>query len=112
DTVLCEIANRLTQSARSHEYIGRYGGEEFLAIISPFSQEGAVKAAERFRKAIASEEINTNQTLIPVTISLGVAIATAEASLDEHLLLQRADDALYQAKHKGRNRVEVARTDR
>lgn len=112
DTVLCEIANRLTQSARSHEYIGRYGGEEFLAIISPFSQEGAVKAAERFRKAIANEEINTNQTLIPVTISLGVAIATGEESLDEHLLLQRADDALYQAKHKGRNRVEVARSDR
>ncbi|UJO98976.1 MAG: diguanylate cyclase [Nitrosomonas sp.] len=112
DAVLCEIANRLTQSARSHEYIGRYGGEEFLAIISPFSQEGAVKAAERFRKAIASEEINTNQTLIPVTISLGVAIATGEESLDEHLLLQRADEALYQAKHKGRNRVEVARTDR
>lgn len=112
DAVLCEIANRLTQSARSHEYIGRYGGEEFLAIISPYSQEGAVKAAERFRKAIASEEINTNQTLIPATISLGVAIATGEESLDEHLLLQRADEALYQAKHKGRNRVEVARTDR
>ncbi|TXI27983.1 MAG: diguanylate cyclase [Nitrosomonas oligotropha] len=112
DAVLCEIANRLTQSARSHEYIGRYGGEEFLAIISPYSQEGAVKAAERFRKAIASEEINTNQTLIPVTISLGVAIATGEESLDEHLLLQRADEALYQAKHKGRNRVEVARIDR
>ena len=112
DEVLCEIANRLTQSARSHEYIGRYGGEEFLAIISPFSQEGAVKAAERFRKAIANEEINTNQTLIPVTISLGVAIATGEESLDEHLLLQRADEALYQAKHKGRNRVEVARMDR
>ena len=112
DEVLCEIANRLTQSARSHEYIGRYGGEEFLAIISPYSQEGAVKAAERFRKAIASEEINTNQTLIPATISLGVAIATGEESLDEHLLLQRADEALYQAKHKGRNRVEVARMDR
>ncbi|NBQ67726.1 MAG: diguanylate cyclase [Nitrosomonadaceae bacterium] len=112
DAVLCEIANRLMQSARSHEYIGRYGGEEFLAIISPYSQEGAVKAAERFRKAIASEEINTNQTLIPVTISLGVAIAASEETLDENLLLQRADEALYQAKHKGRNRVEVARMDR
>ncbi|PTQ77879.1 diguanylate cyclase (GGDEF)-like protein [Nitrosomonas oligotropha] len=112
DAVLCDIACRLMQSARSHEYIGRYGGEEFLAIISPYDQEGAIKVAERFRKAIASEEINTNQTLIPATISLGVAIATGEESLDEHLLLQRADEALYQAKHKGRNRVEVARTDR
>ena len=111
DAVLCEIANRLTQSARSHEYIGRYGGEEFLAIISPYNQEGAIKAAERFRAAIASEAISANQTSIPVTISLGVAIAANEAGLDEHLLLQRADEALYQAKHKGRNRVEVSQTD-
>ena len=108
DAVLCEIASRLTQSARSHEYIGRYGGEEFLAIISPYNQEGAIKAAERFRAAIASEAISTRQTSIPATISLGVAIAANETGLDEHSLLQRADEALYEAKHKGRNRVEVA----
>ncbi len=108
DAVLCEIACRLTQSARSHEYIGRYGGEEFLAIISPYNQEGAFKAAERFRTAIADEVINAGQTSVPVTISLGVAIAANEAGLDENLLLQRADEALYQAKHKGRNRVEVS----
>ncbi len=108
DAVLCEIACRLTQSARSHEYIGRYGGEEFLAIISPYNQEGAIKAAERFRTAIASNAINASQTSIPVTISLGVAIAASETGLDENLLLRRADDALYQAKHKGRNRVEVS----
>jgi diguanylate cyclase (GGDEF)-like protein len=108
DAVLCEIAYRLTQSARSREYIGRYGGEEFLAIISPYNQEGAIKAAERFRAAIASEAINAGQTSVPVTISLGVAIATNEAELDENSLLRRADEALYQAKHKGRNRVEIA----
>lgn len=108
DAVLCEIADRLTQSARSHEYIGRYGGEEFLAIVSPYDQEGALKAAERFRHAIACKEINANQTLIPVTISLGVAIGTDQETLDEHLLLQRADEALYLAKHNGRNRVEVS----
>jgi len=109
DAVLCEIASRLTQSARSHEYIGRYGGEEFLAIISPYDQAGALKAAERFRNAIACQEINANQTLIPVTISLGVAIGSEQEALDENLLLRRADEALYLAKHKGRNRVEVAR---
>ena len=108
DAVLCEIASRLTQSARSHEYIGRYGGEEFLVIISPYDQAGALKAAERFRNAIACEEINANQALIPVTISLGVAIGTEPETLDENLLLRRADEALYIAKHKGRNRVEVA----
>lgn len=108
DAVLCEIASRLNQSARSHEYIGRYGGEEFLAIISPYDQAGAFKAAERFRNAIAYQEINANQTLVPVTISLGVAIGTEPETLDENLLLRRADEALYIAKHKGRNRVEVA----
>ena len=108
DAVLCEIASRLNQSARSHEYIGRYGGEEFLVIISPYDQAGAFKAAERFRNAIACQEINANQTLVPVTISLGVAIGTEPETLDENLLLRRADEALYIAKHKGRNRVEVA----
>ena len=108
DAVLCEIAERLTNSTRSHEYIGRYGGEEFLAIVSPYDQEGALKAAERFRNAIDCKEIHANQTLIPVTISLGVAISTDQETLDADLLLKRADKALYLAKHKGRNRVEVA----
>ncbi len=108
DAVLCEIASRLTRSARSHEYIGRYGGEEFLAIISPYNPEGAAKAAERFRNAVAQQEIQAGETLLPVTISLGVAIGTEPEKLDENLLLRRADEALYSAKHKGRNRVEIA----
>ncbi|SFE72175.1 diguanylate cyclase [Nitrosomonas sp. Nm166] len=108
DAVLCEVAERLTRSARSHEYIGRYGGEEFLAIVSPYDQEGALKAAERFRNAVACQEVSTNQMFIPVTISLGVAISTEQETLDENLLLKKADEALYLAKHKGRNRVELA----
>lgn len=111
DAVLCEIADRLTRSSRSHEYIGRYGGEEFLAIVSPYDPNGALKAAERFRNAIACQEIHTDHARIPVTISLGVASSTASETLDEHRLLQRADEALYLAKHKGRNRVELAHPD-
>lgn len=108
DAVLCEIACRLTQSARSHEYIGRYGGEEFLAILSPYNQEGALRAAERFRNAVAGKEIKANETFVSVTISLGVAVGAESKMLDEKLLLKKADEALYQAKHKGRNRVELA----
>lgn len=108
DAVLSEIADRLNKSARSHEYIGRYGGEEFLAIISPYDQAGAAKAAERFRQAVACEAIQTGQSLIPVTISLGVATSAGEETLDADLLLRHADEALYAAKHKGRNRVEIA----
>jgi diguanylate cyclase (GGDEF)-like protein len=91
-----------------HEYIGRYGGEEFLAIISPYDQASATKVAERFRQAIADEPIQADQSLIPVTISIGVAAGATEATLDADLLLRHADEALYAAKHKGRNRVEIA----
>lgn len=108
DTVLCEIADRLTKSARAHEYIGRYGGEEFLAIISPYDPGGAFKVAERFRLAIANEPIVADQALIPVTISLGIAASTGQETLDADLLLRHADQALYAAKHKGRNRIETA----
>ena len=108
DAVLGEIAERLTKSARVHEYIGRYGGEEFLAIISPYDQASATKVAERFRQAIADEPIQADQSSIPVTISIGVAAGATEATLDADLLLRYADEALYAAKRKGRNRVEIA----
>jgi diguanylate cyclase (GGDEF)-like protein len=108
DAVLGEIADRLTKSARVHEYIGRYGGEEFLAIISPYDQASATKVAERFRQAIADEPIQADQSSIPVTISIGVSAGATEATLDADLLLRHADEALYAAKRKGRNRVEIA----
>ena len=108
DAVLGEIADRLTKSARVHEYIGRYGGEEFLAIISPYDQASATKVAERFRQAIADAPIQADQSSIPVTISIGVAAGATEATLDADLLLRHADEALYAAKRKGRNRVEIA----
>ena len=106
DTVLCHVANRLLESARIHEYVGRIGGEEFLVILSPCDKEGAIKAAERLRVAISSKEIDTNEQLVPVTISLGIAINTAN-TLEENQLLKQADEALYFAKNNGRNRVEI-----
>ncbi len=109
DAVLVEIAERLTQSARAHEYIGRYGGEEFLAIVSPYDQDGALRAAERFRDTVASVAIHSGEISIPVTISLGVAIAGTPELLEENLLIKAADEALYTAKHQGRNRVELAK---
>ncbi|MDH5480149.1 MAG: GGDEF domain-containing protein [Nitrosomonas sp.] len=108
DIVLYQIADRLLHCSRSHEYIGRYGGEEFLAILCPYDKTGALKAAERFRSVIAEKAINTDHTVIPITISLGVAVNTGQSILDENTLLQQADDALYTAKNNGRNRVELA----
>ena len=107
DIVLCEIANRLIKAARSHEYIGRYGGEEFLAIISPCEREGAIKVAERFRQTVACQPIPADQLLLPVTISLGIAMGAEKQELDADLLIHWADEALYIAKRNGRNRVEI-----
>lgn len=106
DTVLCQVAKRLLESARIHEYIGRIGGEEFLVILSPCDKEGAIKAAERLRVAISSKEIDIDDQLVPVTISLGIAINSANI-LEENQLLRQADEALYLAKNSGRNRVEI-----
>ncbi|MDP1615149.1 MAG: GGDEF domain-containing protein, partial [Methylococcales bacterium] len=85
-----------------------YGGEEFLAILSPYNLDGALRAAERFRNAVACKEIKINETFVSITISLGVAIGAEAKTLNEKSLLKKADEALYQAKHKGRNRVELA----
>lgn len=106
DTVLCHVANRLLESARINEYVGRIGGEEFLVILSPCDKEGAIKAAERLRVAISSKEIITEGQLIPVTISLGITINITNV-LEENQLLRQADEALYLAKNKGRNCIEI-----
>lgn len=106
DNVLCDVANRLLESARIHEYVGRIGGEEFMVILSPCDKEGAIKAAERLRVAISSREIDAEGHLVPVTISLGVAINPTN-TLDEDQLFRQADEALYLAKNNGRNRVEI-----
>ncbi|SFP49244.1 diguanylate cyclase (GGDEF) domain-containing protein [Nitrosomonas cryotolerans] len=108
DVVLCEIADRLLGSARSHEHLGRFGGEEFLAILSPCNKDGALKAAERFRTAIACKEVYAENEFIPVTISLGISVSTELDTLDKNILLRKADEALYMAKNNGRNCVEIA----
>lgn len=108
DAVLCEIADRLLELARAHEHVGRFGGEEFLVILSPCDKDGALKAAERLRAAVADKVINVEGEPIPVTISLGVAISSELDTLDESTLLCKADEALYAAKDNGRNRIETA----
>lgn len=94
-------------ACRSYDQVGRYGGEEFLVIASDCDLEAAAILAERIRHNIAERPIDMgNGEQHYITISLGVAVATSNVRVDT--LLALADNALYAAKHNGRNRCEFA----
>lgn len=102
DQVLCAVARVLGDRLRATDKLGRWGGEEFLAILPNTDQEGGWTLAEELRQALADmapvvEGTNT------VTISAGLAILAAGETPED--FLKRADDALYRAKEEGRNRV-------
>jgi two-component system cell cycle response regulator len=105
DQVLSELAARALRHVRSVDLIGRLGGEEFIIVMPETSLGGAVVVADRLRAAIAHEPfvVRHSGEQLPVTISIGIAAAARGEVLDR--VLKRADDALYAAKHAGRNRV-------
>jgi len=106
DIVLEETARRLRTSLRVSDSIGRYGGEEFVIVAPGCTVNAAALLAERFRLCIASTAITVPDDSIFVTMSFGVAGTDDMKTADD--LLRAADDALYRAKHSGRNRVKSA----
>lgn len=106
DAVLSAVADTLRSQAREVDRVSRYGGEEFCVLLPHTSHDGAALAAERLRDAINQIQIPWDDDIITVTVSTGMACATDR---HEHLrsLLRRADEALYQAKAEGRNRVVI-----
>jgi two-component system, cell cycle response regulator len=110
DSVLQEVGHRLALALRSYDSVGRYGGEEFLVVVPGCDSLNLVVAAERLRHRIADQPIDTTAGPVPVTISLGAAAAqvTESGLISREALLRDADEALYAAKSRGRNRVESA----
>lgn len=104
DLVLRELAARLNSSVRSYDVLGRYGGEEFAIVGPDLATEGLEPYAERLREIVASTPIVTPAGAIPVTVSIGVASSNG-GGFDFEVLLRKADEALYVAKHNGRNQV-------
>ncbi|MEW6110036.1 MAG: diguanylate cyclase [Nitrospirota bacterium] len=99
DGLLVKIANTVANELRDADHVFRYGGEEFLILLPETNSTGARFLAERLRKYIESQT--------DVTVSLGVA-SYCESVMKKEDLIKKVDDALYQAKQKGRNRVEVS----
>jgi len=104
DAVLRRISDTLTQSVRACDHIGRYGGEEFLAILPNTGSDGAVDMAERIRQEISQVKFFNDGNAFSMTLSMGVAVCLDSDDSVEGII-NRADDALYRAKANGRNQV-------
>jgi diguanylate cyclase (GGDEF)-like protein len=105
DLVLSEIATLLTGALRAEDVFARYGGEEFAVICRGTELAQAQVVGERMRKAVEKHRFTFEGTQIPITISVGIAGLPDPAVKDATDLVSRADKALYQSKHGGRNRV-------
>jgi two-component system, cell cycle response regulator len=109
DQVLREVADVLRGSTRPEDLVARYGGEEFVLALPTSSLEQAMERAEKIRAQLSSHHLDSTGSCVTVTASLGVSFAPAPRVDDLTNLISAADDALYEAKHAGRNRVVTAR---
>ncbi|MCD6185778.1 MAG: GGDEF domain-containing protein, partial [Deltaproteobacteria bacterium] len=109
DQVLKEFVRKISNLIRTNlDWIGRYGGEEFLVVLPETDIDGACFLAERLRKIISEMVIPMNGKDISITASFGVAELNHEMTNPEHAyeeVLNEVDQYLYQAKNGGRNRV-------
>jgi diguanylate cyclase (GGDEF)-like protein len=106
DAVLRECMNRVEETIREYDAVGRFGGEEFIVVLPGAKQSDALTIAERIRLKIDEKTADVDGVSIPFTISQGVATCNGKSTVDE--LIAKADEALYLAKENGRNRVEQA----
>lgn len=106
DRALAAVAGALHAGLRRYDLLGRYGGEEFLAILPGCAAVEMAKVAERMRKAVAEREVEVDGGQIRLTCSFGVASAGPDDLPHIANLIQIADDRLYRAKARGRNCVE------
>jgi len=108
DEVLRQVAERIRRLIRRQDEVGRYGGEEFLVVVSGCTAAALKTAGERLRRGIADAPFETEAGAVRVTLSIGGALMRPVDEETESTLLERADLALYRAKNAGRNRVVLA----
>jgi diguanylate cyclase (GGDEF)-like protein len=110
DEVLKAVAALLQARLRDGDCLARIGGEEFLAVLRHCDLSRARRVAESVRHNVAASQIRTAAGEVPITVSLGLAEWAVNESFEQ--VLERADRALYDAKHSGRDRVEIDFADR
>jgi diguanylate cyclase (GGDEF)-like protein len=112
DQVLQETAKRIQSALRPYDSFGRYGGEEFLIIMSDCDCADMSKHYDRLRECLAKQPIETTEGPVEITASFGVGVTTTSQDIEPEALINIADKALYRAKDKGRNRVEIEFSDK
>jgi diguanylate cyclase (GGDEF)-like protein len=101
------VAGILGASARKIDIVARYGGEEFAIVLEATDRAGARQLAERIRADVSKQAFKSAKGNFQVTLSLGVASYPEDASAKE-IIIARADESLYAAKHAGRNQTVCA----
>jgi len=109
DAVLVEVARRIKNDLRIYDAVGRYGGEEFLMVLPGCAPDEAELVAGRILNSIGSQPVLFKDSVMPVTISLGLAFNKVNGHTDLSEIVQAADSAMYLAKQNGRNRYEIIR---
>lgn len=107
DQALITFARRCQKNLREIDLLARFGGDEFAVLLPDTSQEQAGRVVERIRQTISEQPFDLNGTLVPVTLSVGLAWVPAGNAVTFEELVVRCDQALYHAKQAGRNRVVV-----
>jgi len=106
DTVLKELSNILMSSVRGGDIVGRYGGEEFSIVFPGIDEQNAFQLCERIRKEVEDFDFEIGIETVKITISIGINFNELKGIINKREIIQKADEALYRAKHNGRNRVE------
>jgi len=105
DACLAAVARRLQAELRDGDHLGRWGGEEFVALLPGANLDNAHHTSERILRAVSADSVQIASGEVSITVSIGIAVLDPMHD-DMHSLLHRADSALYRAKANGRNRVE------
>jgi diguanylate cyclase (GGDEF)-like protein len=103
--VLRECADRLRSELRPYDAIGRFGGEEFLLLLLGCDADTAEATLERVRSRLAGAPVATPESPVSFTASFGFTVYEGVGEATPEALLKRADEALYEAKRSGKNRV-------
>lgn len=110
DEVLARVARKIVGSVRPQDSVCRYGGDEFLVIVHDIGEKDCAEIAERMCDGIRSSPVRTRGGTVRATLSIGIAMRNRGDGLTPHGLIEKADQALYNSKRAGRDRVSTGRS--